>query len=149
VDELDALRHGIDRMRRMLASRRIHAHLAEVAGVRLNQQALQVLRVLPEDDGVPVVDAARRAGMDVGAVSRQLRALEAEGLATRHPSPDHGSVILVRATPEGVAVRGRVDEVRRRQFSEALAGWSPDDCATLGRLMDRLVDDLQRVPYRP
>jgi hypothetical protein len=48
----------------------------------------------------------------------------------------------------GAAVHRRVDEVRRRQFTEALAGWSADDCATLGRLMSRLVDDLQRVPYR-
>jgi DNA-binding MarR family transcriptional regulator len=148
VEGVDELRQGIDRMQRMLGSRRIQARLAEVAGVELTQQALQVLRVLPEGERFAVADVARRARMDVGAVSRQLRVLEADGLVGREASPDHGSVVLIHATPAGLAVRERVEGVQRRQFTEALAGWSPEDCAALGRLMSRLVDDLQRTPYR-
>jgi type VI secretion system protein ImpH len=42
----------------MLGSRRIQARLAEVAGVELSQQALQVLRVLPEGERFAVAAEA-------------------------------------------------------------------------------------------
>jgi DNA-binding MarR family transcriptional regulator len=145
---VDEVRVGLDRLQRMLGSRRIHARLLDVAGVELTQQSVQVLRAIADGERRPVADVARQARMDVGAVSRQLRTLEQQGLVTREASPDHGSIVLVAATPEGRAAVARVDAVRRRHFAEALAGWPPDDCALLGRLMVKLVDDLQRTPYR-
>jgi DNA-binding MarR family transcriptional regulator len=148
VEDVDELRQGLDRMQRMLGSRRIQSRLAEVAGVDLSQQGMQVLRVLVDGERFAVADVARRARMDVGAVSRQLRVLEADGLVGREASPDHGSVVLVHATAAGAKVRDHVEGVQRRQFDEALAGWSAEDRASLGRLMSRLVDDLQRTPYR-
>jgi DNA-binding MarR family transcriptional regulator len=148
VDGFDELRQGVDRMQRMLGSRRIQARLVEVTGLELSQQAIQVLAVLPEGECYPVADVARRARMDVGAVSRQLRVLEDQGLVRREASPDHGSVVLVHATAAGLAARRRIEDVRRRHFAEALAEWTDEDRAQLGRLMTRLVEDLQRTPYR-
>jgi DNA-binding MarR family transcriptional regulator len=148
VEDVDELRRGLNRMQRMLGSRRIQSRLAEVAGVEISQQAMQVLRVLVDGERFAVADVARRARMDVGAVSRQLRALEADGFVEREASPDHGSVVLVHATPSGAKVRDHLEAVQRRQFDEALAGWTPEDRAVLGRLLTRLVEDLQRTPYR-
>jgi DNA-binding MarR family transcriptional regulator len=148
MEGLDELRLGIDRMQRMLGSRRIQARLTEISGIDLTQQAIHVLRVLPDTDGCPIADVARRARMDIGAVSRQLRVLEAAGYVERESSPDHGSVVLVNATAAGVAARRRIEAVQRRQFTEALASWSGADKATIGRLMLRLVEDLQRTSYR-
>lgn len=145
---LDELRRGLNRLQRVLASRRIQSRLAEVAGVALGQQAVQVLRVIGDGKERPAADVAREARMDVGAVSRQLRALEEQGLLTRRASPDHGSVVLVEATDEGRDVAERLDAVQRRHFAEALASWSDEECAALGRALLRLVDDLQRTPYR-
>jgi DNA-binding MarR family transcriptional regulator len=120
TDGIDELRQARP-MQRMLGSRR-----ARPASPRprhqLSQQATQVLRVLSAGEPHPVADVARRARMDVGAVSRQLRALESAGFAEREASPDHGSVVLVRATPEGVAAMQRVELVRRRHLHDALAG---------------------------
>ena len=148
MDGLDELRQGLDRMQRMLGSRRIQSRLTEVSGVELSQQAIQVLRVLPEGAQYPVADVARRARMDVGAVSRQLRSLEAEGLVVRTSSPDHGSVVLVRATDAGVMALRHVEDVQRRHLHDALGAWSDEQRAELGRQMSRLVEDLQRTPYR-
>jgi DNA-binding MarR family transcriptional regulator len=148
MDGLDELRQGLDRMQRMLGSRRVQARLTEVSGVELSQQAIQVLRVLPEGQQHPVADVARRARMDVGAVSRQVRVLEEAGLVAREASPDHGSVVLVSATDRGAAALARVEQVQRRHLDEALAEWSNAQRAELGRLMSRLVEDLQRTPYR-
>ena len=148
MDGLDELRQGLDRMQRMLGSRRIQTRLTEVSGVELSQQAMQVLRVLPAGEKFPVADVARRARMDVGAVSRQIRALEAAEFVARESSPDHGSVVLVQATDAGIDVLRRVEAVQRRHLDEALATWSDAQRAELGRLMSRFVEDLQRTPYR-
>jgi DNA-binding MarR family transcriptional regulator len=145
---MDELRLGLDRLQRMLGSRRIQARLVEVAGVELTQQSVQVLGALTDGVQRPVADVARQARMDVGAVSRQLRTLEQHGFVTRRASPDHGSVVLVEATDAGRAAASRIDEVRRRHFTEALASWPAEDFVTLGRLMIKLVEDLQRTPYR-
>lgn len=133
-------------LQRLRASRNVHAALMRAAGVELSQQAAQVLLAL--GDGQSVAELARAAHMDVAAVSRQLRALEDEGLLVRAPSPDHGSVVLVTATPRGQAIAERIRCVRNEHLERALAGWSHDDRRQLAVLLRQLVDDLQATPYR-
>jgi hypothetical protein len=41
----------------------------------------------------------------------------------------------------------RFESVRSSQLSRALASWSDEDRDELGRLLLRLVDDLQATPY--
>ena len=53
------------------------------------------MRALGTVDEVSVASLARIAQMDVGAVSRQLTALEDAKLIRRKPSPTNGSVVLV------------------------------------------------------
>jgi DNA-binding MarR family transcriptional regulator len=145
VDDVSA---GLYRLQRMLSSRRIFSRLAEVSGVALSQQAVTVLRALSAGEPRAVADVARTANMDVGAVSRQLRTLEAAGLATRRTSPNHGSIVLVEATDKGAEVNERIEGVRRRHLVAALSGWQPREREQLGELLLRLVDDLQGTPYR-
>lgn len=145
VDDVSA---GLIRLQRMLSSRRIFSRLAEVSGVTLSQQAITTLRALSGDGPRAVADVARAARMDVGAVSRQLRTLEAEGLATRRTSPTHGSIVLVETTAKGAEVNARIESVRRRHLVETLSTWRPEEREQLGRLLLRLVDDLQHTPYR-
>jgi DNA-binding MarR family transcriptional regulator len=108
---------------------------------------MNVLRALGDRDPLPVGDLARAARMDTGAVSRQVRVLEEEGLVERHSSPQHGSIVLVVATEEGRAMAQRFERVRSAQLSRALIEWTPEERAQLGALMVRLVDDLQATPY--
>lgn len=138
---------ALHQLGRLLSSRRVFANLVAVAGYELSQQSAQVLLALGEGTR-SVADLARAAQMDVGAVSRQLRALEEAGLVRRSHSPAHGSVVLVDATPAGGAVAQQLAEVRNRQLVEALAGWEPEDREALGRLLLRFVEDLQATPYR-
>jgi DNA-binding MarR family transcriptional regulator len=146
-DQLGDVRLGLTRLGRLLSSRRVHSGMAGAAGVTLPQQAMHVLRALGDRDPLPMGDLARAARMDAGAVSRQVRLLEEAGLAERTPSPQHRSVVLVVATPAGRAMADRFERVRSSQLSRALADWSDDDRTELGRLLLRLVDDLQSTPY--
>lgn len=137
----DAMRE----LQRLRASRTVHAALAAATGIELSQQAVQVLTAL--DGTLPVAQLAHAARMDVGAVSRQLRTLEADGLVVKRPSPENASVVLVTATAEGHAAADRIAEVRNGHLTRALADWSRRDREALARLLARLVDDLQATPY--
>jgi DNA-binding MarR family transcriptional regulator len=147
-DQLGAVRLGLTRLGRLLSSRRVHAGMASAAGVTLPEQAMNVLRALGDRDPLPVGDLARAARMDAGAVSRQIRILAEAGLVERRESPQHGSIVLVVATPEGRETARRFEQVRNAQLSRALADWTDDEREELGRLLLRLVDDLQVTPYQ-
>jgi DNA-binding MarR family transcriptional regulator len=145
--QLQSVRLGLTRLQRLLSSRRVHAGMAGAARVVLPQQAMNVLRSLGDREPLPVGDLARAARMDTGAVSRQIRVLEEEGLVERRSSPQHGSIVLVEATAEGRAMAQRFERVRGAQLSRALMEWTPEERKQLGELMLRLVDDLQATPY--
>jgi DNA-binding MarR family transcriptional regulator len=140
---------GLYRLQRLLSSRRVSTSLAGAAGAPIGQQAMQVVRALRDGRPRPVAEAARAARMDVGAASRQLRALDEMGLTERSPSPDNASIVLVRLTAEGLAVARRLQEVNNRHLLHALADWTDAEREALGAQLLRLVDDLQRTPYEP
>lgn len=146
--DLDEVRLGLDRLQRLLASRRASSALAESAGVELPQQEVQVLQQLHDGQARSMADLARLARMDAAAVSRQVRALESRGLVARRPSPSHGRIVLIEPTGEGLDLARRVHERRTGHLVDALAAWTPEERRTLGALLLRLVDDLQRTPHR-
>jgi DNA-binding MarR family transcriptional regulator len=146
--ERDELSVALGRLQRLLSSRRVYTLHAEAANVDLTQQAAQVLRAVGTLGRQPVADVARAARMDVGAVSRQLRTLEDRGLVARRASPTHGSVVLVESTSEGAETAQRFDQTQTRHVTEALADWRADERSELGRMLLRLVEDLQNTPYR-
>jgi DNA-binding MarR family transcriptional regulator len=73
--------------------------------------------------------------------------LEERGLADRRASPQHGSIVLVEATENGRSMAASFERVRNAQLSRALAEWTPEERIELGRLLVRLVEDLQTTPY--
>jgi DNA-binding MarR family transcriptional regulator len=146
---VDSVRLGLHRLQRLLAGRRPFSALTAAAGLALSQQEMQVLQVLGDGQARSMAELARSARLDAGAVSRQVQALHERGLLARRSSPNGGRVVLVEPTPEGLAAARRVDELRNRHLLDALGHWSSDERETLGRLLLRLVDDLQATPYRP
>lgn len=143
----DAISAAINRLQRLLSSRRVFSRLAVSAGLSLSQQSTQVLLALTPTSQ-SIVDLAAAAHMDVGAVSRQVRILEAEGLVERSASPSHGRIVLVRRTGQGQRLGEHVREVRARHLVDALSCWTDDERRTLGELLTRLVSDLQATAYR-
>jgi DNA-binding MarR family transcriptional regulator len=146
--DVEPVRLGLHRLQRLLGSRRPWAALGDAAGVDLAQQEIQVLQVLHDGEARSMADLARLARMDAAAVSRQVRALEDRGLVVRRPSPVHGRIVLIEPSEQGLVTARRLHDLRDRHLVDALAGWTPDERDALGRLMVRLVDDLERTPDR-
>lgn len=144
-DEIAAIADGMRELQRLRASRKVHAALSAAIDVDLSQQAVQVLVALR---GTPsVAQLAHAARMDVGAVSRQLNVLDAEGYVTKAPSPDNASVVLVTATDRGRAVAARIVTSRNDHLARAVEHWSTAERRSLAALLHRLVDDLQATPF--
>lgn len=89
-----------------------------------------------------VTDLAEATGVDASTVSRQVAAMVKEGLLAREADPADGRASLVVATDRGRDVMDEMRGARNREFARLLEGWAADDCATLARLLDRFVTDI-------
>jgi DNA-binding MarR family transcriptional regulator len=138
----------LHRLGRLLSNRRSWALLASSAAVDLPQQTIQVLLQMQDGEPRSVSELARLARMDAAAVSRQVRVLEEHGLVERQPSANHGRVVLIQPTEEGLEKAQRLHRLNRAHLADALASWTEEERHALGTLMIRLVDDLQRTPHR-
>jgi DNA-binding MarR family transcriptional regulator len=146
--DVEPVRQGLHRLQRLLGSRRPWVALGRAAAVDLSQQEMQVLLVLHDGEAHSMAELAQQAGMDAAAVSRQVRSLEERGLVVRRSSPVHGRVVLIEPSHEGLVCARRLHDLRDRHLLDALASWAPEERDALGQLVLRLVDDLERTPYR-
>ncbi len=145
----DDLLVALQRLGRLMASRQVAGELATAAGADLSQQGVRLVRALRRCGRVPIAQLAASSEMDLAAVSRQLRALEEQGLVVRSPAPDDQRVHMVELSRAGSVVADRLRRVGVEHLSESLAAWSHEDRRRVAQLLGRLVDDLQRTDVRP
>lgn len=88
--------------------------------------------------GAELRDLRERLGLDSGYLSRQLRALEGDGLVRVEPAPHDSRVRVVRLTERGLAERRELDRV-----SDELAGGILDPLTE--RQRTRLLDAMDEV----
>lgn len=146
--DVEPVRQGLHRLQRLLGSRRPWTALGEAAGIDLAQQGLQVLEVLHDGEPRSMAQLARLARMDAAAVSRQVRELEERGLVVRRPSAVHRRIVLIEPSADGRTWARRLHDLRDQHLVDALASWTPEEREVLGRLVLRLVDDLEGTQYR-
>ena len=144
--ELEDLAQALQGLQRIRSSKQVFALLADAVGTDLPRQAIDALTALG-DETMPVAEVAKRARMDLGATSRQLRDLEESGHVTKQPSAENRSVVLVAATSSGLEMSRRVMGIQNRHLGEALEKWTKGDRRRLAALLDRLVANLQETPY--
>jgi DNA-binding MarR family transcriptional regulator len=86
---------------------------------------------------VAVSEVARRLEVDLSNASRQLRALEDQGLVTRAVDPDDRRVARVAITTAGRRVLDRARAIALNDYAVALDDWPARDRAQLANLLDR------------
>jgi DNA-binding MarR family transcriptional regulator len=147
--DFEAISAPLGRLFRLGASRKVQARQAAVAGVEISPPGLVLLHRLVADGPLSLGDLSTLADMDPGAASRQVKALEADGLVERRARAGDGRVTELAATPAGRRVRARIADVQDRHMADVLDGWSAADRAQFAHLLDRFVDDLRSVHFRP
>lgn len=148
-DATDAVTATIQALFRLGSSRRIHQQQSAAAGVSLSPLALRVLERTLESGRTTPGRLADWLDLDPGAVTRLLRQLEGAGLVVRGRSPEDGRISTVEATDEGRAAFERFRRVIWDQVRRALSDWPESDVTALAGLLERLVSDVQKEPYRP
>ena len=148
-DEVAASELALERLFRLTVNRKVHTRQTAAIGSDVTRAGYAVLRCLDGTGELSLGHLARECSMDPAAAGRQVRALEKEGFVVRAPNDDDGRVIVVRLTDRGRDLYGRIVAVRTTHMNEVLASWSSAERAELARLVDRLVDDLKSVPFRP
>ena len=105
-------------------------------------QYLTMLAVWSAPSEQTVGELGKRLRLDSGTLTPLLKRLEYRGLIERHRDPSDERRVLVSATDAGEALQDDVAHVPTA-LAERI-GMSPDDGATLRRLLDQLLttDDI-------
>lgn len=144
-----AAEEALEHLFRLTGGRKMYARQSAAVGVLVTRAGYAILRTLDQDGRLNVGDLARACTMDPGAAVRQVKVLEEDGLVDRSTHADDARVTVVALTDAGRDVYRRIVEVRTSHLDQVLAEWSGHDRAELTRLVDRLVDDLIAVPFKP
>lgn len=118
-------------------SPRQRERLQRALGLSLSETNLGTLRLVQRHGPIAVSEVARRLQVDLSNASRQLRALEDEGLVTRTADPADRRIARVAVTAAGRRVLDRTRAIALNDYAVALDDWSARDRAQLADLLDR------------
>lgn len=104
----------------------------------LDRAAYVILRHLADAGPQNVSALAARLNLDGSTVTRQVSALQRDGLITRAPDPSDGRGTVISPTPAGLQRMAAVQAARTRLYGDMLSDWSPEDRSTLAALLGRL-----------
>ncbi|MDR7278354.1 MarR family winged helix-turn-helix transcriptional regulator [Catenuloplanes atrovinosus] len=104
----------------------------------LDRAAYVILRQLDEAGPTNVSTLAARLNLDGSTITRQVTAMQRDGLVTRAPDPADGRGTLISPTAHGLHCVSVVRAARREIYGKILADWNAADRATLATLMHRL-----------
>src|SRR6266702_1373907 len=119
----------------------------ELLGMRLKQ--FMVLGYVRERGSVSQQELETAMLIDANAVVLLLNELEAAGMSVRKRDPHDRRRHLVEITESGKAALDRAERAREGLEEEILAELSPEERATLRKLLRRVLDGLLRAVPEP
>ena len=93
----------------------------------LDRAAYVILRHLEAVGPQNITVLADRLNLDGSTVTRQVTALEKNGLAVRRPDPNDGRGTMIEPTAAGLRQVNNVAKARRALYDRILADWSEQD----------------------
>jgi DNA-binding MarR family transcriptional regulator len=116
-------------------------------GETLDPGTFWMLKTITAHGAMRVTDLAQYANLDTSTVSRHVAQLHRTGLIERTPDPDDRRAQRVELSQAG---RDQLDAAVRSRIAlleEGLGGWEPEELDDLGRLLTRLVGDLDTLTH--
>ncbi len=101
----------------MRLARRMRAEREE----GLTSTQISTLASLVRTGAQPISALAAHERVKAPSMTRTVSTLESAGLVTRGPSADDARLVMVRATPAGEQVIGRIRQARRDWLGQQLA----------------------------
>ncbi|MGV9428581.1 MarR family winged helix-turn-helix transcriptional regulator [Streptomyces sp. NPDC003656] len=104
---------------------------------QLSLVSYTLLGHLEERDDCRATDLAAHYALDKSTVSRQVAALERDGLIERRHDPEDHRVQVLRLTDAGREILAEVTSSRRTAFRERLADWPEEDLVRFAAYLER------------
>ena len=146
AEDLDGLLNLAPRLALLgaaLNSNSAHERATSLAGVSLERPALQILSVLQNHHGpLRIGEIATQMRVEAPHVTRLVQRLEKRGLVHRVADPQDRRARLIDLTPAGAETSEHYRSVVMGWLSRAFESWDERDRRELGRLGQRMVDDL-------
>ncbi len=118
--------------------------ILQAAGVQLEQMLFPLLVAVWRYGPVGVVELADHLGRDYTTVSRQVKKLEAQGLACKQANAKDRRISEGTLSEKGQRMIDAIAVARRRLMNQVLAEWSQDEVLALFRLTRKYANSLQR-----
>ena len=115
----------------------------------LDRAAYVILRFLQQDGPQNVSALADRLNLDGSTVTRQVTALEHDGLVERQRDPNDGRGTVVEATEVGLKQVNAVRAARQALYDKVLHDWSPEERERLAQALTRLTGAMDDYVRRP
>lgn len=115
----------------------------------LDRAAYVILRFLQQDGPQNVSALADRLNLDGSTVTRQVTALQHDGLVERQRDPNDGRGTVVEATEVGLKQVDAVRAARQALYDKVLRDWSPEERERLAHTLTRLTGALDDYVRRP
>ncbi|MEO3775512.1 MarR family transcriptional regulator [Micromonospora sp. B11E3] len=104
----------------------------------LDRAAYVILRHLAAAGPQNVSALAARLNLDGSTVTRQVSAMQRDGLIARTPDPSDGRGTVISPTAAGLQRMAAVRAARTRLYGDILGDWTADDRGTLADMLARL-----------
>jgi DNA-binding MarR family transcriptional regulator len=101
----------------------------------LDRAAYVILRHLQASGPQNVTALADRLNLDGSTVTRQVTALQRDGLAERRPDPRDGRGTVIEATPLGLKQVDAVAKARRELYDRLLGDWTAEQRRQLAEVL--------------
>jgi DNA-binding MarR family transcriptional regulator len=116
-----------------------------VAPLDLTPHQYWVLLILQSSRPLSLGELANHMWMDDPSVSRTVKVMADRGLIESGPDPSHGRRILIRLTPEGQALCGRLEQAAASYEVRMEAGLSDLEKASLHASLCKLLTNLDDI----
>jgi DNA-binding MarR family transcriptional regulator len=114
----------------------------------LDRAAYVILRHLQQHGPQNVSTLAGRLNLDGSTVTRQVTALQHDGLVERHRDPRDGRGTVIEPTDKGLTQVNAVRQARRALYDKILNDWSPEQRADLAGMLERLTASIDEYVRR-
>ena len=114
----------------------------------LDRAAYVILRFLQQDGPQNISMLADRLNLDGSTVTRQVTALQHDGLVERQRDPHDGRGTVVEATESGLAQVDAVRAARMALYDKVLQDWPPADRELLAGMLGRLTTSIDEYVRR-
>ena len=104
----------------------------------------EVLKNLARSGNETAASLCRALHYDTGSMTRMLDRLQEKGLVARERGTRDRRLVLLRLTHAGEALIPKIRPALRRALRRHLAGFTPEELASLKRYLGRLIENGQR-----